>query len=264
MTRPWMAARGQRRRHRVDGPAVEEVWPSLRTVTSARIGLGRAGDALPTAARLELRAAHAQARDAVNSALDVDALAREVGLLGLGEPRVVASAVRDRREYLTRPDLGRLPGASVETLLRHETAEVAVVLADGLSPSSLRDHAPGFLRALADGLGASHPLFAPVIALNARVALGDHIGQALGARIVIVVIGERPGLSVTSSLGAYLTFEPRPGRTDAERNCVSNIHPPDGLGYAQAAGILRGLVDGSVALGASGVVLKDRSGALGP
>ncbi|WP_375474540.1 ethanolamine ammonia-lyase subunit EutC [uncultured Jatrophihabitans sp.] len=235
----------------------EPLWARLRLVTQARIGLGRAGNGLPTTAELEFRAAHAAARDAVHDALDVAALSEAVLSLGLGDPLVVASKASDRAEYLRRPDLGRTPAEPIKPA---EGAELVVVLADGLSARAAQAHAVPLLAELLTGLGADGPSLAPpVIATQARVALGDHIGSAFAARAVLVLIGERPGLSVNDSLGAYLTYAPLPGRSDAERNCVSNIHPPNGMSYAAAARVIVGLLRASFELGESGVRVKDRT-----
>ncbi len=138
-------------------------------------------------------------------------------------------------------------------------ADIGIVLADGLSPRALVDHAYGLVIALKDALSERFSVAPPVIATQARVALGDHIAEALGVQTVIVVIGERPGLSVADSLGIYLTHRARPGCSDADRNCISNIHPPDGQSYAAAARIAASLVDGARRLGRSGVALKDTS-----
>ncbi len=246
------------------------LWSRLRSTTPARIGLGRAGNGLPTAAELPFRSAHAQARDAVHTPLDVPALAGELALLDLGEPVRVASRAVDRAEYLRRPDLGRLlaePSRRAAAALRWpavaaERPRLLVVVADGLSARAVSAHTVGLLRELLPALRPHHRIAAPVIASQARVALGDPIGAAAGADCVLVLIGERPGLSVTDSLGAYLTFAPRPGRTDAQRNCVSNIHPPDGLSYAQATRSIAALLAAIVELGESGVRVKDRSAAV--
>jgi len=237
--------------------AIQEFWDELRKTTQARIGLGRAGNALPTRRVLELAGAHAAARDAVHEPLDVSALAERVRQVGIGEPVVVASQASSRSEYLRRPDLGRLP---LEPLGVPETpADIGIVLADGLSPYALAKHGPSLLTALVAALREDYTLAPPVIATQARVALGDHIGAAARVRTLLVIIGERPGLSVADSLGIYLTHLPMPGRTDADRNCISNIHPPEGLGYAEAARVVTGLVAGARALGRSGVDLKDTS-----
>ncbi|MCM6774347.1 ethanolamine ammonia-lyase subunit EutC [Nocardia sp. CDC159] len=239
-----------------------DFWDELRHTTQARIGLGRAGDALPTRRVLEFRAAHAAARDAVHKPLDVDEFAARIAAAGLGAPVWVRSRAADRSEYLRRPDLGRLPEISAGegfSELADTGADIGFVLADGLSPRALFDHGAPMLTALKDELGQEFRLAPPVIATQARVALGDHIGEALGVTTVLVLIGERPGLSVADSLGIYLTHRPRPGRADSERNCVSNIHPPEGLGYPAAAKVAAGLIAGARRLGRSGVDLKDTS-----
>lgn len=236
--------------------AVQQFWDELRTTTQARIGLGRAGNALPTRRVLELAGAHAAARDAVHEPLDVAALAERVRQVGIGEPVVVASRASSRSEYLRRPDLGRLPS---DLDVPETPADIGFVLADGLSPYALAKHGPALLTALVTVLRDDYTLAPPVIATQARVALGDHIGAAARVRTLLVIIGERPGLSVADSLGIYLTHLPMPGRTDADRNCISNIHPPEGLGYTEAARVVTGLVAGARALGRSGVDLKDTS-----
>ncbi|MBF6329727.1 ethanolamine ammonia-lyase subunit EutC [Nocardia transvalensis] len=237
-----------------------DFWSELRRSTQARIGLGRAGDALPTRQVLVFRAAHAAARDAVHTPLAVPELTARAAAIGPGDPVWVRSRALDRSEYLRRPDLGRLPETESGqgfSELRATGADIGVVLADGLSPRALHDHGVAMLAALKDELGQQYRFAPPVIATQARVAIGDHIGHALGVSTVLVLIGERPGLSVADSLGIYLTHLPRPGRADSERNCISNIHPPDGLGYAAAAKIAAGLVAGARRLGRSGVDLKD-------
>ncbi|OBB28519.1 ethanolamine ammonia-lyase [Mycolicibacterium peregrinum] len=237
--------------------AVQEFWDELRKTTQARIGLGRAGNALPTRRVLELAAAHAAARDAVHVPLDLDRLRQAVLEVGIGEPTVVTSQATSRDEYLRRPDLGRAPAVGME--VPETPADIGFVLADGLSPTALDRHGAELLGALVAQLKDRYTLAPPVIATQARVALGDHIAAQARMRTVLVIVGERPGLSVVDSLGVYLTHLPMPGRTDADRNCISNIHPPDGLGYTEAARVAAGLVDGALALGRSGVDLKDTS-----
>ncbi|OBF36462.1 ethanolamine ammonia-lyase [Mycolicibacterium peregrinum] len=237
--------------------AVQEFWDELRKTTQARIGLGRAGNALPTRRVLELAAAHAAARDAVHVPLDLDRLRQAVLEVGIGEPTVVTSQATSRDEYLRRPDLGRAPATGMQ--VPETLADIGFVLADGLSPTALDRHGAELLAALVAQLKDRYTLASPVIATQARVALGDHIAAQARMRTVLVIVGERPGLSVADSLGIYLTHLPMPGRTDADRNCISNIHPPDGLGYTEAARVAAGLVDGALALGRSGVDLKDTS-----
>ena len=246
--------------------AGDDPWAVLRGATRARVALGRAGDGLPTARLLEFKAAHAAARDAVHASVDVPALRaslREAGVAadvvdGLVE---VHSAAPDRATYLQRPDLGRRLADGVD--LPAGECDLAIVIADGLSPRAVQDHAAGLVAAVLDRLEGwtVGPL---VLATQARVALGDPVGAALGARVVVVAIGERPGLSSADSLGLYMTFAPRPGRADSERNCISNVRPPHGLGYAEAAGTLVALLTAARELGASGVALKDEGPALPP
>ncbi|MBC3189657.1 ethanolamine ammonia-lyase subunit EutC [Pseudonocardia sp. C8] len=224
----------------------------LRASTRARVALGRAGDALPTARLLELRAAHAAARDAVHSPLDVDALAGEIA--GLGVPTLrAAGAPRDRDEYLTRPDLGRRLASGVE--LPRGEYDVVLVVADGLSPPAVQEHAAGLLAEILDRL-AGWRVAPVVIATQARVALGDEVATAVGARSVVVLIGERPGMSSVDSLGVYFTYDARRGRRDSERNCISNVRPPHGTGYAAAATTLALLMSEARRLKLSGVGLK--------
>jgi len=248
------------------GPVTPEgvgrFWDPLRATTPSRIGLARTGDAVSTRHLLEFRAAHAAARDAVHEPLDVRALTAAVTAIGLGEPVVVTSRAAGRGEYLRRPDFGRRPASldPLDPLPRGR--DLGIVLADGLSSRAMTEHGAPLLRALIDAFAGRWSVAPPVIATQARVALGDHIGAALRVGTLIVVIGERPGLSVADSLGIYLTQGPRVGLTDADRNCVSNIHPPGGLGYAEAARVTAGLVEGARALGRSGVALKDTSRAV--
>lgn len=230
-------------------------WLTLREHTVARIGLGRVGSGLPTDRVLEFRSAHAAARDAVHAQLDVDALVADLAAVGLGRPVPVTSRAGDRAEYLRRPDLGRAPGDL--TAIPFTGAQLGFVIADGLSPNALTVHGPGLLGALAAELRGHYTIAPPVVATGARVALGDHIGAALGVDTLILIIGERPGLSVAESLGIYLTHRPAPGCTDADRNCVSNIHPPDGLAYREAAEVVARLISGARKSGRSGVTLKD-------
>ncbi|MCZ4076324.1 ethanolamine ammonia-lyase subunit EutC [Rhodococcus sp. H36-A4] len=234
-----------------------DFWADLRLSTQARIGLGRTGDSLPTRRVLELRSAHAAARDAVHTPLEVDSFTVAVERVGLGAPAIVTSKATSRAEYLRRPDLGREP----EDLssITPGKFDIGFVLSDGLSPRALTDHGTSMLEALVEELADLYSMAPPVIATEARVALGDHIAEAMGVRTVVVLIGERPGLSVADSLGIYLTHLPAPGRSDADRNCISNIHPPEGLGYRQSAKIVAGLVRGARRLGRSGVALKDTS-----
>lgn len=238
----------------------DDSWSRLRHATPARIGLGRVGDGVRTKDLLEFGAAHARARDAVHVPLDVQALSSQLRRLGIGEPSTVASLASDRIEYLRRPDLGRQP-RNLDAVARG-SSDVGIVLADGLSPRAVADHAAPLVSALVDCFEGRYSISPPVIVTQARVAIGDHIGERLGVDTVLVLIGERPGLSVSDSLGVYLTHRPRPGRLDAERNCISNIHARGGLSYAQAAAVITSLVEGARRLDASGVRLKDESRAV--
>jgi ethanolamine ammonia-lyase small subunit len=228
-------------------------WAALRNATRARVALGRAGDALPTSRELEFRRAHAVARDAVHAPLQPDIV--RAALPG-HEVLEVHSAAADRAEYLQRPELGRQLADGTD--LPSTGADLGVVIADGLSPRAVHEHAGGLVTALLARL-PGWSLAPVVLAHQGRVGLGDAIGAALGVRAVVVLVGERPGLSSADSLGAYLTWDPRPGRADSERNCVSNVRPPHGLGYDQAAGTIAALLAGARELGASGVALKDEA-----
>lgn len=234
-------------------------WAALRRMTAARVALGRAGNAVPTAAHLDFQEAHARARDAVWSALDADALAAAIGGLGLPVLRA-ASRAANRRDYLLRPDLGRrLADADAAALAaqRRDDLPLIFVVADGLSATGVQAEAPALIAAAVPRLRqAGVPVGPVVVATQARVALGDAIGAALGAGMVAVLIGERPGLSAPASLGIYLTLDPRPGRTDAERNCISNVRQ-GGLGAEAAAETLAWLVREARRIGATGVALKD-------
>lgn len=239
----------------------------LRALTPARVALGRSGASLPTGRLLDFTLDHARARDAVHAPFDAPRLAAELGALGHPVAEVRSRAV-DRRDYLRRPDRGRqLDAASAEHLAVRaaKPCRLAIVIGDGLSPTAVHAHAVALLRSLLPRLSAEDAVAIGhvVVALGARVALGDEIGAILGARMVLMLIGERPGLSAPDSLGAYLTFDPRPGRTDAERNCVSNIHRA-GLSYDEAAIKIAWLIREGMARQTTGVALKDESGDRAP
>src|SRR4051794_3030439 len=226
---------------KTDGQLTPDPWTHLRRLTPARIALGRAGGSLPTAEVLAFAAAHAAARDAVHAALDVDQLERDLAPVGLPVIRLHSRAA-DRATYLQRPDPGRrLDDASRDRLhaARADPApDVALLVADGLSALAAQRQAPPVLERLVPLLCGAGLRPSPVwVVLQGRVAVEDEVGQALGAAAAVVLIGERPGLGSPDSLGAYLVFGPRPGRTDADRNCVSNIRP-EGLPPAAAAGTI--------------------------
>lgn len=236
-------------------------WHSLSDHTAARIALGRTGASLPTARLLEFSLAHAMARDAVLTPLDREALKRELETQGV-ETLLLESAAGDRKTYLTRPDLGRrLSEASRERLSEcdQSAADIAIVIADGLSSRSVATNAAPFLSALLRVLEAKQLKVGPVAIIeNGRVAIGDEIGAALNAKLAIMLIGERPGLSSPDSLGCYLTFAPRIGHADSERNCISNIRD-DGLKPPLAAARALWLIDAAFTRGLTGVGLKDES-----
>jgi ethanolamine ammonia-lyase small subunit len=239
-------------------PAPRDAWTELAALTPARIALGRVGSSLPTREVLGFALDHARARDAVHLPFDADGVAREFAALGF-DTLTVASQAPDRATYLRRPDLGRrLEAASLRGLASAAAdADIALVVADGLSSAAVHAHARPLLAELGPRLRAEGWRLGPVVlAHQARVALGDEVGERLGARLVILLVGERPGLSSPDSLGAYLTFAPRVGRTDAERNCVSNIRPA-GLSYADAANTIAWLAGEALRRGYSGVALKD-------
>jgi ethanolamine ammonia-lyase small subunit len=249
---------------------IENSWTRLRSFTNARLALGRAGDSLPTSEVLDFALAHAQARDAVHNTLDVESVARDLAASGF-KSITVQSAARDRAEYLRRPDLGRELSGTSRSLLKdchpersngtnrsqRELPSVIFIIADGLSAIAPARHAVPFLQEITSKL-EGWPIAPIIIATQARVALGDEIGELLNAEMTVVLIGERPGLSSPDSLGIYLTYKPRIGCTDAGRNCISNVRP-EGLSYAAAAHKLHHLMLAARRIGQSGVALKDES-----
>lgn len=243
---------------------IADPWADLRRHTPARIALGRSGVSLPTAQQLAFQLAHAQARDAVHRPLDARAAADAID--GLGVPTLRAhSAAADRATFLQRPDLGRqLDEASARALQPAPAGaapDLCIVVADGLSALAIERHAAPFLAALLAQLRGDAPAWrlAPAVLVEqGRVAIGDEIGERLGARMVLVLIGERPGLSSPDSLGLYLTWGPRRGRSDAERNCISNVRP-GGQDYPDAAARAAWLLRAARARGLTGVGLKDES-----
>jgi ethanolamine ammonia-lyase small subunit len=243
-------------------PVLPDPWSALRAFTPARIALGRTGASQPTAALLAFSLAHAQARDAVHEAFDAASMSIELQADGV-QTIVVHSRATDRPMYLRRPDLGRrLDAASCDRLRKAaEDAKAApdlvLVVADGLSALAVSRHAQPMLKAIRSQL-PGWSIGPVVLAEQARVALGDDVGELLGARAVALLVGERPGLTSPDSLGIYLTWAPRVGRSDAERNCISNIRP-EGLSYEQAAVTLAGLLEGAKRLGTSGIMLKDET-----
>ncbi|QBK03388.1 ethanolamine ammonia-lyase subunit EutC [Hylemonella gracilis] len=236
-------------------------WTDLRAHTAARIALGRAGAGLPTKELLSFGLAHAQARDAVHIQLDTASLAARLQALGC-ETLTVRSAASDRATYLLRPDLGRRLNTEDATLLaaraRPEGCDLLLVVGDGLSSLAVERQALPLIDAICRLAPSDWTLGPVAIATQARVALGDEVGALLQARMVAVLIGERPGLSSPDSLGIYLTWAPRPGRNDAQRNCISNVRP-EGLPAAAAAARFWWLCREARKLQLTGVDLKDRS-----
>jgi ethanolamine ammonia-lyase small subunit len=214
----------------------------LRSFTAARVGLQRQGSSLSTSELLRFDLDHARARDAVHLELDPTSLGFDHIL--------VKSEAKDRRTYLLRPDLGR----RLQNKLQPEPCDAAIIIADGLSALAVHRHAKELLTRLLPLLD-SWKLAPLIVATQARVAIGDDIGEQLGAKLALVLIGERPGLTSPDSLGAYLTYNPKTGRNDAERNCVSNIRP-EGLTYDAAAHLIHFLMTESRARKISGVTLK--------
>jgi len=236
-------------------------WQALRRHTRARIALGRVGSSLPTREVLDFGVSHALARDAVHLPLDTEALQRDIEAAGF-EVTQVASRAADRHTYLLRPDLGRrVAPADVDQLrsiARDPGPDLALVVADGLSSLAVARQAPPLLAALKARWPEGWRSGPVVIARQARVALADEVGEALGARMVAMLIGERPGLTSPDSLGVYLTWAPHVGRNDAQRNCISNIRP-EGLSHAAAAQKLLWLAREARRLQLTGVALKDES-----
>lgn len=239
----------------------DDLWQRLARLTPARIGLGRAGAGLPTREVLKFGLAHAQARDAVHTPMDAAEIAGAIEALGLLTVTVTSGA-GDRATYLRRPDHGRrLSPESLAALsdAAAEPADLALVVADGLSARAVHEGAAAMLAAFKPHAERAGWRLAPVaVATQARVALGDAVGAALKARAVVVLIGERPGLSSPDSLGLYVTFDPKPGRSDAERNCISNVRPA-GLSFELAAFKLHWLLTQAFSRGLTGVNLKDDS-----
>jgi ethanolamine ammonia-lyase small subunit len=267
-------------------PVHANPWAALRRFTDARIALGRAGVSLPTQPQLAFQLAHAQARDAVHLALDVPALQAALSELG-HETLHLHSAAHDRDTYLQRPDLGRrLSAPSREALLARRAAgaaespassmgdarqptapesaaerphDIAFVVSDGLSALAIGTHALPFLARLLPKLVDEGWRIAPLAVVEqGRVAVADEVGELLGAKLVVILIGERPGLSSPDSMGLYLTWMPHVGLTDASRNCISNVRPA-GLPYDEAVHKLHWLLDQACARALSGVALKDET-----
>ncbi|MDO8828336.1 ethanolamine ammonia-lyase subunit EutC [Methylophaga sp.] len=255
-----------------DSMVIHNPWRQLRQFTAARIGIGRAGVSTPTRETLEFQLAHAQARDAVHTELDVETLQQqllqlkqEIPQIPSQKPLVLHSRAIDRVNYLQRPDYGRQLDdagfASLKPFSTNQPYDLALVIADGLSATAIHQNAVAFISSLLPLLLKEIPDFslAPISLVNqGRVAIGDDIGEALNARAVLILIGERPGLSSPDSLGLYLTWSPKRGLTDDKRNCISNVRLA-GLSYAAAAHKCLYLLSEARRLQCSGVAIKDRS-----
>ena len=241
----------------------QDPWRALTRYTQARIGLGRAGSSVPTQALLEFQLAHAQARDAVRQAFDAVALQRNLSRDGREALRL-HSAAPDRLTYIQRPDLGRiLNDASKASLEGRERPsppyDAVLIVADGLSALAVERHAVPSLQLLIPKLEDAQWSLAPICVVEqGRVAIGDEIGALLNASLSVILIGERPGLSSPDSLGIYLTWDPLPGRSNAQRNCISNVRP-QGLSYELAAHKLFHLMTAARQRRLSGVELKDEA-----
>ncbi|GLT16973.1 ethanolamine ammonia-lyase light chain [Vibrio zhanjiangensis] len=249
-------------------------WQSLRQFTSARIALGRAGNSIPTDEMLAFQLDHAKARDAVHRPLNIEQLVAQLCAKGTITnhtpclPLVVNSKVSDRLIYLQRPDLGRqLDDVSMQKLINHRDSsknsyDLSIVIADGLSSVAIQNHAAAVIERLISLL-ANDPKYswtlAPItIVKQGRVACGDDVGECYKAKISLILIGERPGLTSPDSMGLYITWYPARGTQDSRRNCISNIRP-EGLSYNKACEKAHYLLTESLQQQVSGVYLKDRS-----
>ena len=236
-------------------------WQQLKAFTRARIAIGRVGSSLPTKEVLDFGLSHAMARDAVHLALDIDALESDIQAQGFSTVRA-KSIAPDRASYLLRPDWGRRLHeqslVSLQNLRQAKPIDFLIVVGDGLSSLAVAKHVAPLLAEIRNLLPNDWHTGHIVVASQARVAIADEIGQALGARMVAMLIGERPGLSSPDSLGIYLTYNPKAGLSDADRNCISNVRP-EGLQYAAAAKKLLWLAKEASRLKVSGVALKDES-----
>jgi ethanolamine ammonia-lyase small subunit len=250
---------------------VNNPWQQLRRFTAARIALGRSGVSQPTAPHLAFQLAHAQARDAVHLPLDVAQLRQglaDSGFAGAADGLLLESAAADRLTYLQRPDLGRRLSAASRAAMAADPRcapggafDLALVIADGLSAQAVARHAPPLLAALMRRLAAETWSMAPLAIVRlGRVAVADEVAERLGARLVVLMIGERPGLSSPDSLGLYATWAPRVGLNDSARNCISNVRPA-GLGFDEAAARLHYLMTEMRRRELSGVALKDETAA---
>ena len=256
---------------KIDSNIIENPWALLKDYTDARIGLGRSGVSIPTSHSLAFQLAHAQAQDAVHLPLDVEYVIEQLENINLNKkiftPILLHSQATNRTVYLQRPDLGRrLDKKSIETLkkvnsLKDEEYDLSIVIVDGLSSLAIKENSTIFIKKLVEALNFDSQdwnLSPFTIVQQGRVAVGDEVGELLKAKISLVLIGERPGLSSPDSMGLYLTYNPKVGLTDASRNCISNVRL-DGLSYEEAVKKTMYLLKESRRLELSGVNLKDRT-----
>lgn len=235
-------------------------WYGLRRFTQARIAQGRSGSGMPTSALLDFQLAHATARDAVHQPWLIGEFADLLAALGFAS-LCLATPVANREQYLQRPDQGRRLDEPSHQRLRlnaSEAIDVALIVSNGLSSTAVDRHGLPLLQAIVETYRSRSLTLSPICLVpNGRVALADEIGALLNARLSVIIVGERPGLSAADSLGIYLTYRPGAGNTDADRNCLSNIRPPEGLAYQAAAAKLAYLSEQALQRGLSGVTLKD-------
>lgn len=239
--------------------ATSDPWSGLKKFTEARIALGRCGTSLPLHESLKFKLAHARARDAVHQTVQIELLAQELEKEKIFSLQLTSS-VTDRKEYLTRPDKGRCLSAKSKELLAQQNREcdIAVIIVDGLSAPAVHQSAIGVTCGLLNIIKTTTLTIAPVsLVKNGRVAIGDEIGSLFKAKIAVVLIGERPGLSSPNSLGVYLTFKPTPGTTDEARNCISNIRE-GGLSVTDAIRKIVYLIEMALEKKYTGVELKDK------
>ncbi len=239
---------------------MKDPWVSLRSFTQARIAQGQCGSGLPTDALLDFQLAHAAARDAVLKPWSPETSAASLEAKG-HQSLILSTKVLTREQYLLRPDDGRSLSNESRHLLESmilPPVDIALILTNGLSSTAVEAHGVPLIEEIHRSFTVTGFVMAPIVLIaNGRVAVADEIGSLLNARMSLIVVGERPGLSAADSVGAYLTFGPRVGRTDAERNCISNIRPPDGLSFEEAAIKMVYLCREGLRRGLTGVQLKD-------
>jgi ethanolamine ammonia-lyase small subunit len=237
---------------------IHDNWEALREFTDARIALGRAGSSIPIQKELEFKLAHAHARDAVYSNMDIESLIN--GLQRFDVPILtLKSLVSTRQVYLQRPDLGRLLDKESEKKVGEFSSpnDLALIIADGLSATAINNNLLALLGILLPGLHSAGLKPGPVsIVKQGRVAIGDPVAYGLQSKIALMLIGERPGLSAADSIGAYITYDPKPGLTDESRNCVSNIRPR-GLSFEKASAKIIYIIMEAMKRKLSGTSLKD-------